>query len=175
MSQAETTEIRTGHEIDVERLSDYLAQHLPGFAPPLTIRQFRGGQSNPTYLLTTGAGRRYVLRKKPGGTLLPGAHMIEREYRAMDALKGSAVPVPTVPLLCEDASIIGTSFYVMDFLEGRIFRKPGLPEIDTAGERAAIYRAMAETMAKLHQVDWKSVGLEGFGKPTGYIERQIAL
>jgi aminoglycoside phosphotransferase (APT) family kinase protein len=173
VNDTETTEVRGGHEIDIARLSDYLALKLPGFVPPLIVRQFKGGQSNPTYLLTVG-GRRYVLRKKPTGALLPGAHMIEREYRVISALKGSGVPVPAVPLLCEDPGIVGTSFYLMEFIDGRVFRDPALPGMPPA-ERAAIYQAMAVTMAHLHQVDWRQAGLEGFGKPTGYLERQIAL
>ena len=173
MSDKETTEIRAGHTLDIAALSAYLADHMPGFSGPLEIRQFRGGQSNPTYRLTDGA-KKYVLRKKPNGQLLYGAHMIEREYRIMRALKGSDVPVPNVPLLCEDGSIIGTPFYVMDFLEGRIFRDPAMPEVDAA-ERAQIYSAMSDTLAKLHRVDWQGVGLEGFGKPTGYLSRQITL
>jgi len=173
LSDSETTEIRTGHEFNIARLAAYLATHLPGFAPPLGVRQFKGGQSNPTYLLKVG-DRRFVLRKKPAGALLPGAHMIEREYRVIKALEGSGVPVPAVPLLCEDPAVIGTPFYLMDFLEGRIFRDPALPELGR-GERAPIYSAMARTLAHLHQVDWRAVGLEGFGKPTQYLERQIAL
>ena len=173
MSGSETTEIRDGHEIDIDRLSAYLAEQLPGLALPLQVRQFRGGQSNPTYLLTAGE-RKYVLRKKPGGQLLHGAHMIEREFKVISALEGSGVPVPTVPLLCEDSTVIGTPFYVMEFLEGRVFRDPALPEVAPA-ERAAIYSAMSATMARLHQVDWKAAGLESFGKPTGYLPRQITL
>jgi aminoglycoside phosphotransferase (APT) family kinase protein len=171
MTDSETSEVRAA--IDIDRLTAYLVEHLPGFAEPLTVRQFKGGQSNPTYLLTTPT-HRYVLRKKPAGQLLPGAHMIEREYKVMSALKGSAVPVAIVPLLCEDSSVIGTPFYVMDFLEGRIFRDPGLPGVAPA-ERAAIYRAMSDTMAALHAVDWQAVGLADFGKPSGYLTRQISL
>jgi aminoglycoside phosphotransferase (APT) family kinase protein len=171
MSDGETTEMR--HEVDVGRLADYLAANLPGFSGPLQVRQFRGGQSNPTYLLTAGSGK-YVLRKKPGGHLLPGAHMIEREYKVMHALKSTDVPVPNLPLLCEDAGVVGTPFYVMDFLDGRIFRDPAAPEVD-AKERAAIYRAMSDTLAKLHKVDWQAAGLADFGKPSGYITRQISL
>jgi len=173
MSDSETTEIRGGHEIDIDRLAAYLAGHLPGFVPPLQVRQFRGGQSNPTYLLTTG-NKKYVLRKKPGGTLLHGAHMIEREFKVISALKDTDVPVPVVPLLCEDSAVIGTPFYVMEFLEGRIFRDPAVPEVD-ATERAQIYKAMSDTLAKLHKVDWKAAGLESFGKPSGYLTRQITL
>jgi aminoglycoside phosphotransferase (APT) family kinase protein len=171
VSDSETTEIRAA--IDVERLTAYLTANLPGFRGPLTVRQFKGGQSNPTYLLTAES-RKYVLRKKPAGQLLHGAHMIEREYKAMRALKDTDVPVANVPLLCEDSTIVGTPFYVMDFLEGRIVRDPGAPEVDGV-ERAAIYRAMSDTLAKLHKVDWRRVGLADFGKPSGYLTRQITL
>jgi len=170
----EVTEVRAGHEFDSGRLTDYLAQHLEGFAPTLSVRQFKGGQSNPTFLVETGNGRRYVLRKKPPGQLLPSAHMIEREYRVMHALQGTAVPIVRTHLLCEDASIIGTPFYVMDFADGRVFRDPALPDM-APPERRAIYAAMAEVMAKLHAVDWRAAGLDGFGKPAGYVSRQIAL
>ncbi len=170
---SDVTEIRPGHEFDAGRLSDYLTRQLEGFSGPLTVRQFRGGQSNPTFLVETGSGR-YVLRKKPPGQLLPSAHMIEREYRVMHALEGSSVPIIHTHLLCEDASIIGTPFYLMNFAEGRVFRDPALPGLEPS-ERRAIYAAMGEVMAKLHAVDWRAVGLDNFGKPTGYVARQIAL
>jgi len=170
---ADVTEIRPGHEFDTGRLANYLAAHIEGVSGGLTVRQFRGGQSNPTFLVEYG-DRRYVLRKKPPGQLLPSAHMIEREYRVMHALRDSAVPVIPTHLLCEDPSVIGTHFYLMDFAEGRIFRDPALPGVAPA-ERAAIYAAMAEVMARLHAVDWRAAGLESFGKPTGYLARQIAL
>jgi aminoglycoside phosphotransferase (APT) family kinase protein len=171
MTDSETSEIRAA--IDIGRLTEYLSRNLPGFSEPLTVRQFKGGQSNPTYLLTTPATK-YVLRKKPAGQLLPGAHMIEREYKVMRALKDSAVPVATVPLMCDESSVIGTPFYVMDFLEGRVFRDPGLPGI-APKDRAAIFRAMSDTMAALHAVDWQAAGLTDFGKPSGYLARQISL
>lgn len=171
---SEVTDIRTGHEFDSARLADYLARHLEGFAGPLTVRQFKGGQSNPTFLVEAGNSRRYVLRKKPPGQLLPSAHMIEREYRVMHALEGTGVPIIRTHLLCEDASVIGTPFYLMDFAEGRVFRDPALPDM-TPAERGAIYAAMGEVMAKLHAVDWRAVGLDSFGKPSGYVARQIAL
>lgn len=173
MSEPDVTAVRRGHEFDEQRLADYLTRHLDGFRPPLTVRQFKGGQSNPTFLLQTGAGR-YVLRKKPPGTLLPSAHMIEREYRVMRALRDTDVPVIDTRLLCEDASVIGTAFYVMDFVEGRVFRDPALPDLAPA-ERGTIYAAMGEALARLHAVDWRAVGLETFGKPSGYLARQIAL
>jgi aminoglycoside phosphotransferase (APT) family kinase protein len=173
MNSPDVTEIRTGHDFDVASLGAYLARHIEGLSPELTVRQFRGGQSNPTFLIES-ADRRYVLRKKPAGQLLPSAHMIEREYRIMHALGGSGVPVIPTRLLCEDPSVIGTNFYVMDFADGRIFRDPSLPGLHHA-ERGVVYTAMVETMARLHAVDWRAVGLENFGKPAGYLPRQIAL
>lgn len=180
----EVTEIRDGHAFDVARLASYLEGRLPGpegrapsfspsFFPSLKVRQFRGGQSNPTFLIDTGAAR-YVLRKKPGGELLPSAHMVEREYRVARALEGTGVPVAPMRLLCEDPDVIGTPFYVMDFIEGRVFRDPALPGM-APSERNAIYREMGAVMARLHAVDWRAVGLETFGKPTGYLARQISL
>jgi aminoglycoside phosphotransferase (APT) family kinase protein len=170
---ADVTAIRHGHEFDLDRLADYLSRHVEGVSGALTVQQFRGGQSNPTFLLEIG-DRQFVLRKKPPGQLLPSAHMIEREYRAMHALRDSGVPIIRTHLLCEDPSVIGTPFYLMDFAEGRIFRDPSLPNL-TPAERGDIYAAMSETMARLHGVDWRAVGLESFGKPVGYLGRQIAL
>ncbi len=170
---SEVTDIRPGHAFDTERLALYLRQHIAGLPETITVRQFRGGQSNPTFLVEAGEAR-YVLRKKPSGPLLPSAHMIEREYRVMHALRATDVPVIRTHLLCEDPSVIGTTFYVMEFAEGRVFRDPALPGL-APDERRAIYAAMAEVMARLHAVDWRSVGLEGFGKPTGYLARQVAL
>lgn len=165
------TGIRHGHGFDVHRLAVYLAERLPGLEGPLVVRQFSAGQSNPTFLLEA-AGRRYVLRKKPPGELLPSAHMIEREYRVFQALAATPVPVPEPLLLCEDPGIIGTAFYVMAHVDGRIFRDPTLPECSSA-ERRAIYDAMADVEAALHGVDWAAQGLADFGKPTDYIARQI--
>lgn len=170
---SEVTQIRPGHEFDTSRLAAYLTQHLDGPSGELAIHQFRGGQSNPTFLVERGTAK-YVLRKKPPGQLLPSAHMIEREYRVMHALRNSGVPIIPTRLLCEDTSIIGTAFYLMDFAEGRIFRDPALPGLAPA-ERCAIYNEMGNVMARLHAVDWCAAGLEGFGKPTGYVARQIVL
>lgn len=172
-SGAEVTDVRTGHAFDTGRLTEYLAANLEGFRGPLAVRQFRGGQSNPTFLIETDQAS-YVLRKKPPGQLLPSAHMIEREYRVMHALRDTDVPVIRTHLLCEDASVIGTAFYLMDFAEGRVFRDPALPG-QTPQQRGEIYAAMGDVMARLHAVDWRATGLEGFGKPTGYLTRQIAL
>ncbi len=159
------------HRFDEQALREYLAAHLDDFSGELQVLQFQGGQSNPTFLLDTGT-RRYVLRKKPPGKLLPSAHMIEREYKVIAALNQTDVPVPPARLLCEDADIIGTPFYVMDYVEGRVLSRPDLPEVDKS-ERRAIYMAMIETLARLHKVDYKSVGLGDFGKPDNYIGRQI--
>ncbi len=161
-----------GNGFDDARLAAYLRREIPEFAMPMRLDRIQGGQSNPTYIVTAGA-RRYVLRKKPPGDLLPSAHQVEREYRIMKALAGSPVPTPPVRLLCEDPSVIGTPFYVMDFVDGRIFRDTRLPGMIPA-ERIAIYDAMEDTLAALHAVDWAAAGLTDFGKPTDYVRRQIA-
>lgn len=162
--------VRQAHRFDEARLAEFLRDHLPGFAPPMTVRQFEGGQSNPTFLLET-AGGNFVLRKKPPGTLLPSAHLVEREYRVMTALKDSGVPVPDMQMLCEDADLIGTSFYVMDHVAGRVFRDPALPDM-APGDRALHYDAMNDALARLHAVDWREAGLADFGKPENYMARQ---
>lgn len=158
--------------LDLDRLAPHLAAHLPGFVGPLSARKFPGGQSNPTFLLETGAGR-WVLRRKPPGTLLPSAHAVEREYRVMKALEGSAVPVPKVWLLCEDSSIVGTPFFVMDHLDGRILWDPALPEIARA-ERALYYGEIARVLGRLARLDPSAVGLGDYGRPGNYVRRQIA-
>lgn len=162
--------VSDAHRFDEARLAAFLSERLPGFAAPMTVRQFEGGQSNPTFLIETGAGR-YVLRKKPPGTLLPSAHLVAREYRVMSALKDTGVPVPAMHLLCEDDSLIGTHFYVMSHIDGRVFRDPALPGIAPA-DRAAIYDAMNDVLARLHAVDWRAAGLADFGKPENYVGRQ---
>jgi len=169
---SQTTAVRQGHEIDREALERYLARHLAGFRGALQIRQFEGGQSNPTYLLRT-PDRDYVLRKKPPGQLLPSAHQVEREYRVMTALGGSAIPVPHTELLCTDESIIGTPFFVMDCVDGRVFRQPHLPGVSEQ-DRAAMYDDMAGVLARLHQVDIAAAGLADYGKPGNYYARQIS-
>lgn len=167
----ETTAVRTGHEIDTAALERYLAAHLGGFRGPVEVRQFEGGQSNPTYCLHTAAGD-YVLRKKPPGQLLPTAHAVDREYRVMKALAGS-VPVPPMLMMCDEASVIGTPFFVMGCVDGRVFRQPHLPGVPAA-HRAAMYDDMAAVLAALHQVDVTAVGLSDYGKPGNYYARQIA-
>jgi aminoglycoside phosphotransferase (APT) family kinase protein len=160
------------HRFDEGRLDRWMRANVEGYLGDLEVRQFAGGASNPTFLLTSG-GRRYVLRKKPPGQLLSSAHQVDREYRVMAALKDTDVPVPVMRGVCNDSDVIGTSFYVMDFLEGRIFRDASLPGMAPA-ERAAIYGELGATLAKLHQVDWQAAGLGDFGRPGTYFERQIA-
>ena len=159
------------HRFDEVRLAEYLAANLPGFAGPLVVRQFQGGQSNPTYHLHTPSAE-YVLRKKPPGTLLPSAHAVDREYAVQSALAGSAVPVAPMRLLCRDDGVIGTMFYVMDHVPGRVFADRTLAGVAPA-ERAAMYDEMNRVMAALHGVDWQAAGLTGFGRPQAYIARQI--
>lgn len=155
---------------DEAALAAWLDANIEGFGRDLTIQQFQGGASNPTFLLTTDGGR-YVLRKKPPGQLLASAHQVDREYRIMKALEGTGVPVPHMRALCVDDGVIGTSFYVMDFLEGRIFRDAKLPDLSPA-DRTAVYDQLNATLAKLHQVDFESVGLGDYGRPGDYFERQ---
>ena len=159
------------HRFDEARLGAYLTRELPDYAGPLTVRQFQGGQSNPTFHLHT-PGAEYVLRKKPPGTLLPSAHAVDREYRVQAALAGSAVPVAPMRLLCADDAVIGTMFYVMDYLPGRVFTDRTLAGIPTP-DRAAMYDDMNRVLAALHAVDWQAAGLTGFGRPQAYVARQI--
>ncbi len=164
------------HRFDEAGLETYLRDRITDFGDGMQVAQFQGGASNPTFLLTTRTAdgeRRYVLRKKPPGQLLASAHQVAREYRIMAALGQTDVPVPTMRWLCEDPAIIGTDFYVMDYLEGRIFRDATLPGLEPA-ERAAIYDALNATLARLHAVDFEKVGLGDFGKPGGYFQRQVA-
>ncbi|MED5621701.1 phosphotransferase [Ideonella sp. BN130291] len=168
-----TKPVAESHAFDLAALERHLAQHLPGFAGPLTVEQFKGGQSNPTYKLIT-PGAAYVMRSKPGpvAKLLPSAHAIEREFRVMSALKDTDVPVPAMHLLCEDESVIGRAFYVMECVQGRVLWDQSLPGM-TNGQRAAIYDEMNRVIAALHKVDVQAVGLADYGKPGNYFERQI--
>ncbi len=161
------------HRFDLDRLSAHLEQHLAGFRGPLDVKQFQGGQSNPTYLLSTPTAR-YVMRSKPGpaAKLLPSAHAIEREFRVMHALASEGIPVPRTVLLVEDESIIGRAFYLMEHVEGRIFWEQSLPGI-SVGERAMIYDEMNRVIARLHTVDIGHSGLSDFGKTGNYFARQI--
>jgi aminoglycoside phosphotransferase (APT) family kinase protein len=166
-----TKEAAPALRIDAERLADYLGSHVEGFAGPLTVRQFKGGQSNPTYLLETPA-RAYVLRRKPPGKLLPSAHAVDREFRVIDALYRQAFPVAEPFLYCDDVRVAGTAFYVMDFVAGRVFWEPQMPGSNPA-ERAAIYDAMNGTVARLHQFEPAKIGLGDFGKGENYVARQV--
>jgi aminoglycoside phosphotransferase (APT) family kinase protein len=167
-----TTEVREGLQFDAERLRDYMVSHVEGFQGPLQVRQFRGGQSNPTYLLECGSGR-YVLRRKPPGKLLKSAHAVDREFRVISALYSADFPVPRPYVLCEDDAIIGTAFYIMEYVEGRIFWELDLPGL-APDERAAIYGSANDTIARLHNFDFVAMGLDDFGKPGNYFARQIS-
>jgi len=168
-------DIRANHRFDIAKLETWCRAHIEDFGEALEVRQFHGGASNPTFLLTTQRGGepvRYVMRKKPPGTLLASAHQVEREHRIMHALGGTGFPVPRMRALCEDAEVIGTAFYVMDYLEGRIFRDAQLPDL-TPPQRTAIYDELSATLARLHAVDYRALGLEDYGRPGNYYERQI--
>jgi len=160
------------HRFDEAALTSYLAAHISGFGNSCEIQQFLGGQSNPTFLIESQSGC-YVLRKKPPGDLLPSAHAVDREFRVTSALLDSAVPVARTRLLCEDESIIGQMFYVMDYVPGRVIASPALPGC-TPDERNSMYRSMVEVLGALHAVDYRAASLETFGRPSAYIARQIA-
>jgi aminoglycoside phosphotransferase (APT) family kinase protein len=159
--------------LDTSRLDPYLAEHIPGYSGPLEAEKFAGGQSNPTFLLKA-AERRFVLRRKPAGELLKSAHAVDREYRVISALRDTPVPVPQTFVLCEDESVIGSMFFVMEYVEGRILWDPALAEVADNAERGAMYDAMNQTLAALHNVDIDAVGLADFGRPGNYFERQLA-
>lgn len=167
-----TAEVREELRFDEQLLSEYMTSHVEGFHGSLNVRQFRGGQSNPTYLLEADSGR-YVLRRKPPGDLLKSAHAVDREYRVISALYGADFPVPRPYVLCEDDVVVGTSFYIMECVEGRIFWDLDLPGLES-DERAAIYDSVNDTIAKLHGFDYGALGLEDFGKPGNYFARQIS-
>ncbi len=167
-----TMAVREQHRFDSARLQAYLEENLEGFSGHLTVAQFKGGQSCPTYRLSAG-GKHYVLRRKPPGKLLPSAHAVDREYRVLTALAGTDVPVARTYLVCEDEDIVGTIFYLMDCVEGRVFWDQTLPEI-AKPERAAYFDAMNRALAALHTIDHEAVGLSGFGKVGQYLERQIS-
>ena len=153
------------------RLAQYLTAQVPGFAGPLTVRQFKGGQSNPTYLLETPS-RSYVLRRKPPGRLLPSAHAVDREFRVIRALAAQGFPVAEPILYCADESVAGTAFYLMGFVDGRVFWEPQMPG-SNAAERAAVYEAMNATIARLHTFDPAQIGMGDFGKGENYVARQV--
>jgi aminoglycoside phosphotransferase (APT) family kinase protein len=169
---AELRQTPAQHSFDTARLAAWMQDHIAGFSGPIDVRQFAGGQSNPTFLVQSAAAR-YVLRRKPPGKLLPSAHAVDREFRVLAALKDSGVPVAHVHALCEDSEVIGSAFYVMDYVEGRIFWDALLPEV-AAQDRRDIYREMVRVLAVLHSVDYAAVGLSDYGKPGRYVERQVA-
>ena len=160
------------HPFDAAALAAYLREHVAEFDGYIAVEQFQGGQSNPTYRITAGE-RRYVLRRKPPGTLLPSAHAVDREFRVMSALAGTGVPVARTHALCEDATVLGTPFFLMEYVEGRILWDPTLPGM-TPAQRVAHYDELNRVIAALHSVDYAAVGLRDFGKPGNYIERQVA-
>lgn len=169
---------REAHRVDEAALGQWLGEHVPGCAGgTVTVQQFKGGQSNPTYWVGVTGGAdgdiELVLRKKPPGKLLPSAHAIEREYQVMRALASTDVPVPNALGLCEDESVIGTPFFVMQFVRGKIHWDPTLPEAASKDERTAIYREYVRTLATLHRVDYEAVGLGSYGKVGGYVARQV--
>ena len=166
-------DVLPAHEFDQSRLLAWLQETLPEVGDRLAVKQFQGGQSNPTFLLETDSGR-YVLRKKPPGKTLPSAHMVEREYKVMRALsEHTEVSVPNVRVLCEDSEVIGTPFYVMDFLEGRIVSHSALRALDRQ-ERLPAHHSAIDTLAALHSVDVNAIGLADYGRPEGYVARQVA-
>lgn len=167
-----TRAISDAHRFDEPRLLEYLSSHVESFSGPLSVTQFKGGQSNPTYLLDADSGR-YVLRRKPPGKLLKSAHAVDREFRIISALYATGFPVPRPLILCEDDAVIGTTFFVMEYVEGRIFWDLDLPGLE-AEERAAIYDNVNQTIATLHNIDYAAIGLEDYGKPGNYFSRQIS-
>ena len=160
-------------KLDAVKLSDYLETHIPGFRGPITFEKFSGGQSNPTFLIHASSGD-FVLRRQPPGELLKGAHAVDREFRVLGALRSTPVPVPLVFHLCSDPAVIGSMFYVMSYVQGRILWDPALPDV-AQEQRAAHYDELIRIMAALHSVNIETVGLASFGRPTNYFERQVAL
>jgi len=166
-----TKDIADSHKFNEASLAAWMEEHVEGYEGPLVVKQFKGGQSNPTYKLFAG-GKTYVMRRKPPGKLLPSAHAVDREFRVISALYPLGYPVAKPYGLCTDEDVVGTMFYVMDCVEGRILWDGTLPGMEPA-ERRAIYEAKVKTFADLHNVDWRAAGLEGFGKEGDYVARQI--
>jgi aminoglycoside phosphotransferase (APT) family kinase protein len=167
----EVVDVKSAHRFDIERLAAWMREHLPDSDGPVSVRQFESGQSNLTYLLSTPA-RNYVLRRKPPGKLLKSAHAIDREFLVMGKLASTGFPVPRPLAYCEDESITGTSFYVMEHVPGRVFADCSMPDLSPA-ERGHIYDSVNETLARLHKVDYVGLGLADFGRPGNYFARQI--
>ena len=163
----------SAQHLDLERLTPYLVERIPEIGDDLTAEKFAGGQSNPTFKLSSN-GKHYVLRRKPPGELLKSAHAVDREFRVINALQDTDVPVPKTYLLCEDEDVIGSMFYVMEFLDGRVFWDPTLPEIEDLAERGAMYDDMNRVLAAMHGVDIEAVGLADYGRPGSYFERQLS-
>jgi aminoglycoside phosphotransferase (APT) family kinase protein len=166
-----TKEVAERLRFDVDRLEAYLLEHVAGFAGPLTVSQFKGGQSNPTYFLETPS-RRYVLRRKPPGKLLPSAHAVDREYRVIDALHAQGFPVAEPVLYCADENVVGTAFFVMSHVEGRVVWEPRMPDSNPA-ERAKVFDAMNATLARLHSFEPAAIGLGDYGRGENYVARQV--
>ena len=165
-------DVRAAHQFDIARLEEYMLSHVEQFQGPLTVHQFKGGQSNPTYLLESPSGK-YVMRRKPPGKLLKSAHAVDREFTVISALYAADFPVPRPHVLCKDEEIVGTMFFIMEFVEGRIFWELDLPDSDPE-ERTAIYGNLGETIAQLHNFDHEKIGLGDYGKPGNYFARQIS-
>ena len=168
---AGTQDVLEKHRFNVGNLQDYMSRHVDGFSGDITLSQFKGGQSNPTYRIDAD-GQVFVLRRKPPGDLLPSAHAVDREYRVISALGQTDVPVPRTYCLCEDTEVIGTAFYIMEMVQGRVFWDGTLPGMSNE-DRGSVYRSVNEAMAALHRVDYKAIGLGDFGKVGEYRERQI--
>jgi aminoglycoside phosphotransferase (APT) family kinase protein len=167
------SEINHVDQLDEQVLADYLSQHLPNFKGPITATKFSGGQSNPTFKLQTPS-QTYVLRRQPPGKLLKSAHAVDREFKVIAALQDSKVPVAKVYHLCENPNVIGSLFYVMEYVEGRVFWDSSLPEISTNEQRSQMYQQMVEVLVALHSVDIEKVGLKDYGRPGNYFERQFS-
>ncbi len=166
-----TMPVRDAHRFDVARLAAWMRKHIPGFSGPAEVEQFKGGQSNPTYRVSAG-GVRYVVRRKPPGRLLPSAHAVDREYRVITALAAAGFPVAKSYALCLDDAVIGTPFYVMEYVGGRVFWDPTLPDL-ARHERRPIFEAMNDAIARLHGIDYARIGLSDYGRPGNYAMRQI--
>lgn len=171
--EGELVQVGSSQRFNVDRLTRYLRKELGGFQGKMGVRQFGYGKSNPTFLLSDGR-KEYVLRKKPRGKLLPSAHAVEREYRILKTLKDTDVPVPETHLFCEDESVIGTPFYIMERVKGRIFRNITIGEISAREERAPVFNSMVDTLVRIHRVDWETLGLADYGTPGNYMARQIS-
>lgn len=167
-----TKQVVEALRFDDDKLCAYLEKSLDGFKGPIVTRQFKGGQSNPTYQIKAQSGA-YVLRRKPPGKLLPSAHAVDREYRVIKALGEAGFPVPKTHLLCNDESIIGTMFYVMDFVDGRVIWEPHMPDMSVE-DRGIVFANLNHTIATLHSYNPEELGLEDFGKPTNYVARQVS-